>query len=216
MVKLAMLVLVVQTAVARADKIDDTYEATDNAWKRYTAAQQKAQAIADKYKSIWAPVYEQKPLRDSTYAAAQQACAGAGHGTKPCTDATLAYAAAQKEFNFRSNAAEADDPKHEYAGPVLDRANADAKRLETDFETTRETYYKTVIDARAHAKTKADRDRIDQRLAEKEAKRLGKARDNTSGKADAQNPSTGNNPNGGGHCVGCGFTVPSDPWHGSR
>lgn len=188
------LALAPRTAAA-ADKLDDLIGKTEQLWDHYRELQNKYQLMHGKWDVIYKPVYDQQKNVEAAKKAMDAACAGKGRTTPACSDgnngATIKWAAEVNKRTALESKANELDPKHEYSTETLNLTNVDLQKSKTDFEASRDQVRKLISDAKAHAKTKAEREKIDQKLAQRETKRGSDFKAGRSGNADAKNPGTG-------------------------
>src|SRR3954469_18847375 len=108
----AVIALTLAPRLAAADKLDDAYSKTDKAWKHYDELRAGYDVLRRKWDQVYKPIADQWKVVVAAKKAMDIACAGAGHGTQPCTNATTNWAAqVKKREGLEAHAAELD-PKH--------------------------------------------------------------------------------------------------------
>lgn len=196
---IAVVALTLAPRLAAADKLDDAYSKTDKAWKHYDELRAGYDVLRRKWDQVYKPIDDQWKVVVAAKKAMDIACAGTGHGTQPCTNATTNWAAqVKKREGLEAHAAELD-PKHECTSEALTGLNTNLQKAKVEFDTTFEVAKKLFADARAHATSQAERDKIDQKLAAREQKRGDQMSATRSGKADERNPKGSQQPDSSNH-----------------
>lgn len=187
----AVVALALGPRPAAADKLDDAYDRTAKAWTHYDELRAGYDVLRRKWDQVYKPIDDQWKIVVAAKRAMDVACAGTGHGTQPCTNATVNWAAqVKKRQALEAHAAELD-PRHACTTEVLTGLNANLLKAKAEFDTVFADARKLFADARAHAASQAERDKIDQKLAAREQKRGDEMSATRSGKADERNPRTG-------------------------
>jgi hypothetical protein len=94
---IAVVALALAPRLAAADKLDDAYSKTDKAWKHYDELRAGYDVLRRKWDQVYKPIDDQWKVVIAAKQAMDLACAGTGHGTQPCTNATVSWAAQGQE-----------------------------------------------------------------------------------------------------------------------
>jgi hypothetical protein len=207
-------------ASAHADKLDDAIAGADQKWTSYETLQRKYAELRARWDLIYKPIYDQQKLVDAAKRAMDDACAGEGRATPACNDdkvgATIVWATAVRRRQTLEAEAHERDPKGEIATTALTLLDQQVKQARRDFAAARDGAIKLVTDAKAKAKTKAERDRIDDSLKRRDDRRSAAFRD---GRSDRAERSTGGTSTSTTTTRGVGGSAPTtiDPnWDGAR
>jgi len=187
------LVLVLATTAASADKLDDAYDKTDKAYKHYTAARDQYATLRAQWDVAYKPINDHYPIEQAAYKAMADACTGAGRGSPACSAATLSWAASVKQRQALEWKASELDPKHEYDVNSLRARQTELQKAKADFDGAFDQAKSLFADARAHAHTNVDRQKIDDKLAQRDATQRDKFAATRGAGADAAYPKGGSN-----------------------
>jgi hypothetical protein len=181
------LVVVAMPSVAVADRYDDAVARTDKAFDSYKVVETRYAALYAKWEQLYKPIDVQYPVVVEARRKADAACAK-DKRTKNCHDLTLAYAAEHKKYDALVWDKDSADPKREYAPVALNLVATSMQQKREVFETSKAATIKLFDEAYQKARSKAERDQLDAKLAVREGKRNDKFEAGRSAAADAKNP----------------------------
>jgi hypothetical protein len=184
--------------LAEADKLDDAVAHTDKTFDAFKEAEKKYAALYAKWEQYYKPIDVQYPVMVEAKKKADAACAK-NKRMKVCRDLTLAYAAEHKKYNALVFDKDSADPKKEYTPQALKPVENDMLQKKGEFEKSKAVTLDLFTKAHEKARTKAERDQLDAKLAKREDKRGDKFSAGRSSAADSKRPtSSGNGSSSGG------------------
>ncbi|MGE5184642.1 MAG: hypothetical protein ACM31C_21370 [Acidobacteriota bacterium] len=182
------VVLVLAASPALADKLDDAFATTQQAQQHYAALRDQYATLRARWDQAYKPLVEHYPVELAAYKNMAAACGGAGRGSPACSQATLAWAAAVKQRQSLEWHAAELDPKHEADSQALVARDREVAAAKADFERAFDQAKTAFADARARARTPADRTKIDDKLAARETQRQQRFAATRGSAADRANP----------------------------
>lgn len=183
------VVIALVPGVSAADKYDDAVAKRNKAADAYNEAVKRYEPLYLKWERYYKPIDAQYPVMVAAHDKASAECAK-NKRTKACRDLTLAYAVEHKKYNALVWDKDNADPKQEASRAALKPLEAKYATAKKDFDLVDVETRKLFEAGYKNARTKAERDQLDAKLAKKEEVRGDKFAAGRSSAADAKNPRT--------------------------
>jgi len=183
-----VLAIALVPQLANADKYDDAFAKTQQAFDAYKAVADKYATLHAKYEQYYAPLGPQWDVVVKARKLADDEC-NKNKRTKACRDLTLAYAAEHKKYNAMVWDKDNADPKKEFDGAALNLLDQQKKRRLAEYDAIYAPTKKMLEDWAFKTQAKVDRAaKLDAKLKAMEDKRGEKFAAGRSSVADSKNP----------------------------